>query len=405
MKIKLDYKPHKKQRLIHNACSASSAYKYITVVAGRQSGKTRAASMQLIKWAFQKKGQVIWVVSPSSSQATKFYKGILNPLEAAGLVKSATASKGDIKMVLINDTIIEFKSILAKDTLRGQTLDYLILDEAAFMDEETIDEVLLPMILTKPNAKVLITTTPKGKNFVYKWFSRGLGDNPKYKSIRFTSKDNPLADLDAIKGWRTSMPTKRFEQEILAEFVDSATVFENINECIHVPSGKTASNYAGIDVGMKNDYTVVTVLDDNGYMVAMDRFTNVDVTTLVNRVVKFLSQFEMKKIYIEANNQGLPVFNLLQQHLFNKIEPFNTTAVSKPLIINNLIAAFSTKEIKIIDNDVLKNELESFEEKYSSTGKVQFSAPSGMNDDCPMSLAIAWECYNKNKHQFIAIEF
>lgn len=405
MQIKLDYKPHKKQRLIHKACSASSGFKYITVVAGRQSGKSRGASMQLIKWAFEKSSQTIWVVSPSSSQATKFYKGILTPLEKAGLVKSATASKGDIKIELLNDTVIEFKSILAKDTLRGQTLDYLILDEAAFMDEETIDEVLLPMILTKPKAKVLVTTTPKGKNWVYKWFSRGLEGNKKYKSIRFTSKDNPLADIEAIEGWKVSMPTKRFEQEILAEFVDAATVFTNINEVTHIPTGTTENYYAGIDIGMKNDYTVVTILDDNGHMVDMDRFTDVDVTTLVNRIKDFLGKYNIKKAYIESNNQGLPVFNLLQQILFNKIEAFNTTATSKPIIINNLIAAFSTKEISIIDNEILKNELESFEEKYGATGKVTFSAPSGMHDDCVMSLAIGWECYNKNKHSFVPIEF
>ena len=405
MQIKLDYKPHNKQRMIHEACSSSSNFKYITVVAGRQSGKSRGAAMQLIKWAFEKPNQTIWVVSPSSSQATKFYKGILNPLEKSGLIKSATASKGDIKIELLNDTIIEFKSILAKDTLRGQTLDYLILDEAAFMDEETIDEVLLPMILTKPKAKVLITTTPKGKNWIYKWFSRGLEGNSKYKSIRFTSKDNPLADIEAIEGWKSSMPSKRFEQEILAEFVDAATVFSNINELIYTPTGTTENYYAGIDIAMKNDYTVVSILDDNGYMVAMDRFTDVDVTTLVNRVYDFLSKYKIKKTYIELNNQGLPVFNLLQEKLYSKIEGFNTTATSKPEIINKLIAAFSIKEIRIIDNEILKNELESFEEKYTHTGKVTFSAPSGMHDDTVMSLAIAWECYNKNKHSYIAIEF
>jgi hypothetical protein len=85
---------------------------------------------------------------------------------------------------------------------------------------------------------------------------------------------------------------------------------------------------------------------------------------------------------------------------------FYTTATSKPLIINNLIAAFSLKEIKIINDEELKSELESFEEKYGPTGKVSFSASAGNHDDHVMSLAITLECVNKEKHVgVVAIEF
>ena len=405
MQIKLDYKPHNKQRMIHEACSSSSSFKYITVVAGRQSGKSRGAAMQLIKWAFSKSNLVIWVVSPSSSQSTKFYKGILAPLEKAGLVKAATASKGDIKIELLNDSLIEFKSILAKDTLRGQTLDYLILDEAAFMDEETVDLVLLPMILTKPKAKVLVTTTPKGKsNWVYKWFSRATNDK-RYKSIRVSSFDNPMADKEIIEGWKISMPSKRFQQEILAEFVDAATVFENVNDLIHNPTGGT-KYYAGIDIGMLHDNTVVTIMNEKNEVQFIDKFTNLPVQEIVNRISSSLNKYNVSKIYIEANNQGLPIYQLLQPIHFNKIELFNTTASSKPEIINNLIASFSLKEIKIINDEQLLNELESFTESYGPTGRVTFSAPSGMYDDHVMSLAIALECVNKNRHiGFVPIEF
>jgi hypothetical protein len=325
-------------------------------------------------------------------------------LENAGLVKSATASKGDIKMELINNSLIEFKSILAKDTLRGQTLDYLILDEAAFMDEETVDQVLLPMILTKPKAKVLLTTTPKGKNWVYKWFNKAITDE-RYKSIRVRSFDNPLADKELIDGWRNSMPAKRFQQEILAEFIDAATVFENVSDLVHIPNGGKKF-YAGIDIGMLHDNTVITVLNELGEVQYVDKFTNIPVQDIVARLGETLKKYNITKAFIESNNQGLPIYQLLKPIHFNKIELFNTTATSKPEIINNLIAAFSLQTIKIIDDEVLMSELESFEEKYGPTGRVTFSAPSGMHDDTVMSLAIAWECLNKNLHSgVIPIEF
>ena len=406
MDIQIKYKPHKFQKIVHKYCSDDTT-KYITVIAGRQSGKTFSSIMQLIKWAFSKDNLIIWVVSPSSSQSTKYYKSVLRPLEKANLVKSATASKGDIKIELINNTLIEFKSALAGDTLRGQTLDYIIIDEGAFIDGEIIDEIILPMIVTKPKAKVLVTTTPKGKsNWTYKWFTFGNDDKQTaYKSIRFTSADNPIADKELIEGWKKTMPTKRFQQEIEAQFIDAATVFENINDTIHNPTGGTYY-FAGIDIGMVHDNTVVTIMNEKYEVQYIDAFTDIPVQQIVDRIINTLNKYNVKMAYIESNNQGLPIFQLLQPKLYNRIKLFNTTASSKPEIINNLIAAFSLKEIKIIDNEQLKNELESFEEKYGPTGKVTFSAPNGLYDDHVMSLAITMECVNKEKNTtFVPIEF
>jgi len=403
MEIKIQYKPFSYQKKIHQYCDDDTT-KYIIVTAGRQVGKSKSAIIQTIKWALSKRNLVVWVVSPSSSQSSKFYKSLLGPLEKAGLVKTNTGAKGDIKIELINNSLIEFKSILAKDTLRGQTLDYLILDEAAFMDEETVDQVLLPMILTKPKAKVLLTTTPKGKNWIYKWFNKGNTDD-RYKSIRVTSFDNPMADKELIEGWKTTMPTKRFQQEILAEFIDAATVFDGINDAVHIPSGGTKF-YAGLDIGMINDKTVITIMNENNEVQHIEKFTGIPVQQIVDRIKNTLIKYNVSMTYLEGNNQGLPIFQLLTPHLHNKIKLFYTTATSKPLIINNLIAAFSLKDIKIIDDEDLKNELESFEESYGPTGKVSFAAASGTHDDTVMSLAIALHCVNQERHVgYPAIEF
>jgi hypothetical protein len=260
------------------------------------------------------------------------------------------------------------------------------------------------MILTKPKAKVLLTTTPKGKNWIYKWFNKAITDE-RYKSIRVTSFDNPMADKALIDGWKQTMPGKRFQQEILAEFIDAATVFENVNDLIHTPTGGTKC-YAGLDIGMINDNTVVTIMNEKNEIQYIDSFTGIPVQYIVDRILLTLNKFNVAMTYIEGNNQGLPIYQLLLPHLYNRIKLFYTTATSKPIIINNLIAAFSLKTIKIINDEQLKNELESFEESYGPTGKVTFAASSGMHDDYVMSLAIALECVNKERHVgFVPIEF
>lgn len=357
--------------------------------------------MQIIRWGLEKKCR-IWVVSPTFPQSKKFYNDIALPLVKAGLIKKTLQSQGDIMIEFINGSIVEFKSAAAKDSLRGSTLDYLVLDEAAFIDKQTLNEILLPMIITKPNAKVLMVTTPKGKNWVWEYFNK-IGK--QYFSLRFTSADNPMADKELIEEFRKTMPKEMFQQEFEAEFIDSAAVFQNVNELSILKPNESYKEavWLGIDIGMLHDFTVITALNSAGEMIWFDRFTGIEAPALKQRISQAFKKFNVIKGLIELNNQGLPIFQDLKQELGSKITGFDTTNSSKGEIINNLIATFSKKEIKLINDEQLKRELGAFIFKFSKTGKVQFEAANGFNDDMVMSLAIAWHCHNK--HKFSSVPF
>lgn len=394
MNITLNYSPHAKQKLIHKACS-DPLIKFITVVAGRQSGKSKAAQMQVIKWGFQGKVK-IWVVSPTYSQCLKFFNDIHKPLQKSGLIRKSNKSGGELFLEFINGTIIEFKSAAAGNSLRGTTLDFLVLDEAAFISETILNEVLLPMILTKPKSKVLFVSTPKGKNWLYKYFMK---TGEKYFSLRFTSSENLLADLTVISEFKKIMPPLMFAQEFEAEFVDSCNVFSNVEllACLKNRESYDGELWGGIDIGLINDATCITLMSAEGEMIYKESFTNVDVAELRERIKNVFKRFNIVKCLIELNNQGLPIYQDLKIDLGEKLLGFNTTSKSKPEIINNLIAAFNKKEIMIIDDEKLKNELGDFSFKYSNTGQMTFAAVTG-HDDEVMSLAIAWECLNKHKY-------
>lgn len=399
MNIKLNYKPHDFQKQVHNACKSDATF--ITVVAGRQIGKSHLSQFQAIIWALSKKCNIM-VVSPTYSQSKKFSRNIVKGLKNANLVKSNTNSTGNITLELLNGSRIDFKTAQAKDNLRGESIDYIIIDEAAFIDKTTVDEVLLPMLITRPSAKILSVTTPKGKNWIYEWYLKGQDiSQKKYWSIKGDYTVSPYADFDLIETFKANMATEIFEQEFLAKFVDAGSVFGSTkNICILKPSkGQYKGQvYVGIDIGMKNDYTVVSVLDENCNMIDMLRFTGCEVQELISRINTFLSMYNTKKIYIEENNQGLPIMHLLKPTYRNKLVGFKTTATSKPEIINNMITLFSTESIKVLDDKDLKNELESFVFKYNAQGRISFQAASGGHDDIIMSLAIAIECYNKSKN-------
>jgi hypothetical protein len=362
-------------------------------------------------WALSKNDTIVYWVSPTVNQATKIYKQILKAVLKTDIVKSNKGSMGDTEIIFENDSIIKFRSSAQEESLRGESVDYLIIDEAAFIKQEVFQTILLPMLNVR-GKKCLIVSTPKGKNWYYYHVLKGKGDNKKYKSFKFTSSDNPHSNEEIIQMAKESLPEVLFNQEYLAEFVDSTAVFENINELatmthIEVPVS-TDSYFIGVDIGMKNDYTVVSVLNDKCEMVHMTRFTNIEAPQLKERLVKVFNTFKAKKVFIESNNQGQPIIDDLKQ-LFNvkNLVAFNTTSKSKPEIINNLINSFASKTIKVLDNDIVRTELEAFTMTISSTGRPKFAAPSGFFDDVPMSLAIALEAYNKGKfsgsYSFISV--
>ncbi len=397
--MKFDYTPHKFQQQVHISCSEKSKNFWTIVCAGRQSGKSTLAKYQTINWAIKNENALIWYVTPSESQSKVVFRDIVKIILPLNVIKSKNQSKGNIVIELINGCRIEFKSAASEDTLRGSSVNFIILDEAAFIKQNTIEEIILPT-MAAAGKKILVISTPKGKNFFYDLWLRGQSDNKDYKSFKFNSFDNPRCNKALIESFKLSLPEGIFSQEFMAEWVDSNSVFNNILELaiLRPISGpiKGDSYYIGVDIALVNDWYVLTILNQRGEIVFIDRARGLDTTELESRVVKYYRLFKPKKMVLEENGLGLPILQHIQKIIPNAKGVY-TTSDSKAEIINQLIAAFSSREIRILNDEELKTELNAFVFKYSKSGKVTYAAASGFHDDMVMSLAIAYDIYIKNK--------
>jgi hypothetical protein len=399
MKISLYPEPHEKQKQVLKSCSLDSLNMYTVVVAGRQGGKSTTAKHQTIYWALMYPGSRIWYVMPSEGQCRGVWRDIVVAMQPAGLIKSKKASSGSIEIIFKNGTILEFKSGNS-NSLRGTPINFLILDEAAFLNGAKVESDLLPA-LNVAGKKCLICSTPKGKNWLFKFY--GLGQDAKnkdYKSFRFLSTDNPAAQPEQIAIAKERAPEAIFRQEYLAEFVDGAEVFKNIHELCSITIPPTAPElgkkyYCGIDVGLKTDETVISIIDSDGKLAFMDRFTDIPSPEVVKRILSILRKWNPIKTNIETNGQGLTIFDYLRKE-YKNIDGFTTTNQSKEEIVNRLIAAFSGKEIRLFDNDDIKAQLEAFIFEMTPTGKIRYKAGYG-HDDIVMSLCFAWNLYLDNK--------
>jgi hypothetical protein len=380
------YNPHQNQKRIHDSINFEP-FKYYTLVIGRQFGKTMLGMNQAYYWAINNPGCKIGWVSPIYKQSEKVFDEMAKAFDSS--FAKTNASKLTIE---VNTSLIQLFSSERYDNMRGFTFDYLIVDEAAWQQEEAWTNVLRATVLVR-GKKVLFLSTPYGKNWFYNLYNMD-GVDSQYKSFRMSSYDNPLIDPQEIDAARYTLPEHIFKQEYLAEFIDNgAGVFTNL--CIETPTTST-KYYAGIDLGRADDYTVLTILNENGKMVYCDRWRHNTWQNIINSMMPALNKYKPHAL-IELNSIGDVIYEQLKK-VYDKLYPFVTTSKSKQDIVEGLQVAIQNQEFSVLDIDWLIKEFNVYTYEYNpKTRNIKYSAPNGFHDDGVMSCCIAYQCLKEWK--------
>jgi hypothetical protein len=393
------FTPHPKQKELIDICLDDTT-KYIVGCTGRQFGKTFLAINILMKWALEDNGSTLMFVSPVYSQAKKVFAELSGIIVDTGLTKSI--NKSELTIQFINGSILYFRSGEREDTLRGYTLDYLIMDEAAYQKDNVWKTVLRPTTLVR-GKKVLFISTPKGRNWFYEVALRGDNDDyPQYKTFRASSFETPYISEQELLEAKQSLPEGIYKQEILAEFIDDGgEVFSNLKtNCTLIsypPKVSGEKYYAGLDIGRANDYTVLTILNSKGEVVRILRERQNVWNVIISEVVKVLREYN-PRVYVEINGIGDPIYEQIRKQ-YSQADPFITTNDSKQHIIEELILGLNEEKVRLPTQDLnpdLYRELSVFTYEYSpKTRRVKYGAPSSFHDDMVMSLALSYESLRK----------
>ena len=377
--------------------------KYASLITGRQIGKSLLLSNLALKWSLESNNVTTMIVAPIYSQVRKIYEDIERVVAGTPLLISS--NKSNYEMALLNGSKIIFRSAEKPDNLRGYTNHYLLIDEAAFIKESVWDEILKPTILVH-GRKVLFTSTPKQKGtWIHKMYLYGLDpEKPEYTSMNASSYDNPYIDKLELEEAKMTMPEQIYEAEVLGQFTDGGgSVFKEIdNYCLienWIPPQPDRRYVAGLDVGRAMDYTVLTILDDEGNTVFIYRENKKSWEEILDEVTKYVKKYKAT-VYMETNGIGDVLFEQLKKKYYN-LYPFVTTNQSKQNIIEDLIYDLNTGNLYLPTQELfspLYNELNQFTYNYSpSTRRVQYKAIEGFHDDTVLSLAIANHGKKQNK--------
>lgn len=194
---------------------ANSKSRFKVVAAGRRCGKSRLAATLLLIYALKSKGGQVFYVAPTQGQARDIMWGVLTEL-AFPITASTHVNNMTIK--LINGATIALKGADRPDTMRGVSLEFVVMDEYADMKAQVWEEIIRPALADR-KGDALFIGTPKGRNHFYELYKLALEANDEmHKAWHFTSYDNELLDPEEIDQAKSTMSSFAFRQEFLASF-------------------------------------------------------------------------------------------------------------------------------------------------------------------------------------------
>lgn len=254
---------------------AASRARFKVVVCGRRWGKTHLGVFLCLKTSLL--GGMTWWVAPTYPIANIGWR-LLKALVKQ--IPDTTIHEADRFVELPGGGEVWIKSADNPDSLRGEGLDGVVLDEVAQIREAAWQEALRPALADKKGWALFIGT-PKGKNWVWRLYQRGLRD-PQWASFRRPTVDNPYIDPLEIEQARLDAVSEAiFKQEYEADFgASQLQVYPDFDRNMHqwkwpIPQFDTffgGLDFAGDTVGAHKSAGAISGMTPDGFMVVLGEF-------------------------------------------------------------------------------------------------------------------------------------
>lgn len=265
---KIGYTPHSDGQHQYHRSKA----RFRIPCCGRRYGKSTMAGRDFEPKLFIPKSRY-WIVGPTYDLAEKEFRVIWDDLIVdMGLGRDKRVKKaynkrsGEMYIEFPWQTRIECRSAEHPQHLVGESLDWVIMSEAAKHKKDTFERFIRPALADRRGGADF-PTTPEGFNWLHDLWQ--LGQNPdikEYVSWRFPSWDNPVVypggreDPEILLLEQTTTP-EWFMQEIGADFASFVgKIFPEWDEHKHVKKHTFRPdwpNYITFDWGYTNPLAAV----------------------------------------------------------------------------------------------------------------------------------------------------
>lgn len=359
------------------------------VCAGRRWGKTKIAVKKALREC-RKDRQIVWWVAPTYKVVRRAYRETLKQIPPGVLAKPAPPPTADGRLILTfkSGSRMEFYSAENPESMVGEGVNYVVVDEAAVMNERVWLQIIRPTLMDTKGSALLIST-PRGLNWFYDVWVRGQDEQQSaYRSWRFPTAASPYIDDEEIREAEQTLPAAVYEQEILAEFVSNAAAVFRFDEKTAVKGmievAKDMPVVMGIDLAKHRDFTVLTAVDSTTRRaVYHDRFNAVSWPLQRQRIRDAVHGLEQQgatvTCMVDSTGIGDVIFDDMEVEGFDVI-PIKFTPQWKQMAVYLLSADLERGGAFILPEQL--NEFRQYRYEVSeTTGRMKFAAPEGAYDD------------------------
>jgi hypothetical protein len=389
---------------------------------GRKWGKTTMLVNETFRW-LGKPDSIAWWVAPYYNLSQL---GLRRFRQAVPPIAIKDYNKKEQMIEMINGSTLWFKSADSENSLVGEGIDFLVIDEAARVKEAVWNEALRPN-LSDPRrvGHACMASTPMGHNWFYREWLRGMARGGEYESwgipvVEIPVTGEKIADTQGgFPSWtnptfRTKelesalkLPKRVFLQEYGARFLeDLGAVFRGIisaRQGEFEPPVRGEEYYMGLDLGKTDDYTVAIIVNTGGHVVAYEKIPKGQSwTQQIHNIINFAREYNEAIITIDATGLGDPVYDFMRVR-YPHVNAVKLTQQSKREIVENLAICISTGHFTYPDIPELIEELSLFGAEQTPSGGIRYEAPSGFHDDFVIAAGLA--CWGNIKAASSKISF
>jgi len=395
---------------------------------GRQQGKTVTAAACILHYTIFQDSKTVAIMANKSNAAREVlarYQIMYENLPIWMQQGVKTWNKGDVD--LENGSRV-FTAATTASGIRGKSVNWLYIDEAAIIPNNVADEFftsVYPTISAGETTKILLTSTPLGYNHFWKFWNESEKGTNGFENMFIPYSEIPGRDEAWAEQQLQLLGELKFNQEVLCEFLGSSNTLINGKTIAVLSSIDPSYTNDGLDIyeepqkdkyyvlvadvarGIGGDYSAFTVMDVTSMpykVVAKYRSNKISPLLYPNIIDKVGRDYNNAFVMIESNDIGQQVLDILHQE--NEYENIFTTVTengkqyitpgfgktarlgvttSKAVKRQGCFAFKSLMEEKkllLFDADIIQ-ELSTFIERSGT-----FQADEGYHDDLVMSLVL-----------------
>ena len=414
------------------------------ICSGRQAGKSRTLAIAALHHAFANPESVTLVISAGEDAARDLLASV-SMLAAAPLLQPSVSDETAAQITISNGSVVRSVPASQKQ-VRGKSVDLLIIDEAAFVEEEIWTAARYTM-LARSGSRVIMASTPFGRRdrFFAVNYHAGLGRRPPsgYRSWHWPSTVSPLVDKGLIDMWRSTTTDREYRSEILAEWVDEAGAYftsaeleagTRDYELVDPKDAERRPAVAGVDWGFAHDANALAIVAECGthdfpgqksrdgttYFVPwLEEHFRLPYSKFVDRVVRAAvgsgdvgrrdaeralygrsshaaqTGHDLQRITSEMNGVGAAPTELLGERLRGvgvqaELNGVHTDNRLKEALFGTIKLLLQQGRLLLPRHTTLLRQLSSLEYETTESGMVRIAVPTRLgHDDLAIALALA----------------